>query len=81
MQVIKIYIYIYVIFLSVLISEVGQAPSITCLEEMFCTEPGTGKAVAGLGSGLAQERGAVAAWGLGSTGAPLMVPGWVIFQS
>lgn len=61
-----------------LISKVGQAAWIICLEEMFCAEPGTGKAVTGLSCGLAPERGrvlAMAAWALGSTGAPLMVPG------
>lgn len=35
--------------LTVLISKVGQAAWIICLEEVFCTEPRTGKAVAGLG--------------------------------
>lgn len=66
-----------------LISEVGQAAWIICLEEMFCTEPGKGKAVAGLGSGLAHGRGgvpAMAAWGLGSTGALWCCQSWVVFQ-
>lgn len=66
-----------------LISKVGQAAWIICLEEVFCAEPGTGKAVAGLSSGLAHEMGgvlAMAAWALGSTGALWWCQGWVVFQ-